>query len=79
MARTYMVNNVPVDLPMRPEKTILVCKHNGREVGRIPASAPTAEAYCEELRLHYKDMTVDYVHDKNAELLALFHRPRADW
>ena len=62
--------------PMRPEKTILVCKHKGREVGRIPATAPNAAAYCETLAQHYKEMTIDYVEDPNAGFLAMLHRPR---
>ena len=67
---------MPREAPMRPERTILVCKHNGKEVGRIPATAPNAAKYCEELARHYKEMTVDYEHDDNAGLLAMLHRPR---
>ena len=67
--------------PMRPDKTILVCKHNGREVGRIPATARTAEIYLEEMALHYKDLVVEYIHDENADLIALFKGPcpEFDW
>jgi len=56
-----------------PYKTMCVVKHNGKEVGRIPATAPTAEAYITELVRHYGDVNVDYVHDENAGLLAALH------
>jgi hypothetical protein len=55
---------------MDPNKTILVCKHEGREVGRIAATAPNASAYVQTLAEHYKSMTVDYVRDENAWLFA---------
>lgn len=61
---------------MRPEKTMLVCKHNGKEVGRIPATAHNASKYVEELALHYKEMTVDYEYNEHAGMLALLHGPR---
>ena len=32
-----------------PYKTILVLKHNDREVGRIPATAANVESYITEL------------------------------
>ena len=67
--------------PMRPEQTILVCRHNGREVGRIPATARTAEIYLEEMALHYKHMVVEYEYDENADLIALFKNkpPTHSW
>jgi len=59
-----------------PYKTILVCRHNGKEVGRIPATAHNAEAYMTELAKHYGGLEVDYVKDENAGLLAMLHSPR---
>lgn len=64
------------EIPKDPYKTMCVCKHGGREVGRIPATAPNAEAYMESLRKIYGQIDVDYVHDRNAGLLAALHSPR---
>jgi hypothetical protein len=61
------------DKPMDPRKTMLAVKHNGKEVGRIPATAPNAEAYITELVLHYREASVEYVHDENASFLAALH------
>lgn len=52
--------------PLQPSTTILVCKHKGREVGRIAATAPNAEAYLTELARHYGLLEVDYERDENA-------------
>lgn len=57
-----------------PYKTMLVCKHDGKEVGRIPATAPNASAYMQELATHYGQLEVEYVHDENAGLLAQLHQ-----
>lgn len=59
---------------MDPEKTILVCKYKGKEVGRIPATAPNAEAYMTELARHCGGLDVDYVPDETGGLLAALHR-----
>lgn len=60
--------------PLDPRKTILVCRVDGREVGRKPASSPNASDYLQELALHYgrqgKSMTVDYEPDETGGLLA---------
>lgn len=53
-----------------PYKTMCVVKHNGKEVGRIPATAKNAEAYITGLVEFYKEVSVDYVHDENAGFLA---------
>lgn len=57
-----------------PYKTMCVVKHDGKEVGRIPATAPNAEAYISELASFYHGVDVDYVHDENAVFLAELHR-----
>lgn len=60
---------------MNPYKTMCVVKHNGKEVGRIAATAPNAAAYIDELAAHYKEVTVDYVYDEHAGMLGeLFGR-----
>lgn len=60
---------------MDPYKTMLVCKANGKEVGRIPATAPNANDYLQELASHYGGLQVDYVEDDTAGLIAELHRP----
>jgi len=57
-----------------PYKTICVCKHKGKEVGRIPATAPNAEAYITELVRHYGEINVDYVADETGGLLHALHQ-----
>jgi len=60
--------------PLDPHKTILVCRVDGREVGRKAASSPNANAYLQELASHYardgKSMTVDYEPDPTDGLLS---------
>lgn len=53
-----------------PNKTILICKFEGKEVGRIAASAKNAEAYVTELGKHYGELQIDYEEDNNAWLSA---------
>jgi len=58
-------------------KTICVVKHDGKEVGRIPATADNASAYMEELAKHYGGVQVEYEQNEDAGLLALLHsRPK---
>jgi len=52
--------------PLDPHKVICVCKHNGREVGRIAATASNANAYMTELALRYRGLEVEYVEDAAA-------------
>ena len=60
-----------------PNKTICVVKHDGKEVGRIPASADNASDYITELTKLYGGVHVDYEPDENAWLLAAMHsRPK---
>jgi len=59
---------------MDPYKTICVCKHKGKEVGRIPATAKNAEQYMTELARQYGDLQVDYEEDKTGGLLAMLHQ-----
>ena len=61
---------------MQPEHTILVLKHNGKEVGRIPATAPNAVAYCDEIGRHYKEVQIEYEYNQDAGLLAMLLGPR---
>ena len=52
------------DEPMNPENTICVVKNQeGKEIGRIAATAPNASQYIEELMLHSGGGTVDYIED----------------
>lgn len=61
---------------MDPDKTILVCKHNGKEVGRIPATAPNAEKYLETMTQIYGFLQVDYEPDLTGGLLSELHQDR---
>ena len=56
--------------PLDPYKTICVCKHNGKEVGRIPATAKRAPAYLQELASRYGSLEVEYEEDPTAGLPA---------
>lgn len=62
--------------PLNPENTICICKHEGREVGRIAATAPNASEYMQTLAEHYKTMTVDYEEDKDAAMISRLLNPR---
>lgn len=57
-----------------PYKTIIVCRVDGKEVGRKAAKSPNANAWLQEMASHYardgKSMTVDYEENANAGLLA---------
>lgn len=48
-----------------PHKTILVCFHNGKEVGRISAVSPKANDFLTDLVRTYGDLQVDYVKDES--------------
>lgn len=61
--------------PLDPNKTMLVCKHRGREVGRIPATARNAQSYMHELTRFYGELQVDYEINPDAGLLAPLHQP----
>ena len=44
-----------------PDNTVCIVKHNGKEVGRIAATAPNASDYITGLVSHYGNgVTVDY-------------------
>lgn len=62
---------------LNPQNTMCICKHNGKEVGRIAATAPNAAIYMEELARQYKDLDVTYVEDKDAAMInRMFSRTR---
>jgi hypothetical protein len=63
---------------INPNSAMMVVKHDGREVGRIAASAPNASAYINELSSQYKSgVTVDIEEDAlSAELSRMFNTPR---
>lgn len=63
---------------LNPDTTICIVKHNGREVGRIAATAPNSSEYINELVRHYKTgVTVDYEENATeASLSRLFRAPR---
>ena len=50
--------------PMNPENTICIVKNSeGKEIGRIAATAPNAPQYIEELTRYSGGGTVEYVED----------------
>ena len=64
-----------------PHTTILVVKHNGKEVGRMPATAPNANEHLADLARHYLaesehpgEITVDYEPDPTGGFLVLLHQ-----
>lgn len=64
--------------PLNPYKTTCVCKFQGREVGRIAATAPNAADYIQGLASHYGELQVEYVEDENAWISAALHtRPNS--
>lgn len=60
--------------PLDPYATILVCRVDGKEVGRKSAAAKNANAWLQEMASCYardgKPMTVDYEEDPTGGLLA---------
>lgn len=62
---------------LNPYNVICVCKHKGKEVGRIAAAAQNASEYINGLASYYKEITVDYVEDKTAAMISqLFSQRR---
>jgi hypothetical protein len=62
-----------------PKKTICVCKVDGREVGRIPATASNANQYLTDMALRHNGMVVDYEEDPmglQSSLHNIFLNPR---
>lgn len=60
------MNNKNLD----PERTTLVIKHNGTEVGRVPATSISAPKRIEQLGRKYGVVTVDMEEDPDAGLIA---------
>ena len=56
--------------PLDPYKTMCVCRHNGKEVGRIAAASPKAEAYITHLAQHHGSIQVEYVEDELNAMLS---------
>lgn len=56
--------------PLNPHSVICVCKHDGKEVGRIAATAPNAEAYMTELTRCYGSLEVEYVEDPDGAIIS---------
>lgn len=54
---------------MDPNNTILVIKHNEKEVGRIAATASNASLYIEKLGRHHGSLTIDYVEDPQEAMI----------
>ena len=61
--------------PLDPYKTICVCYHKGKEVGRIPAASERAERYINELVQSYGDLDIKYEENPTGGLLVALHGP----
>ena len=53
-----------------PQKTVLVLKHAGREVGRISATAANAKDYIAALGAHYGALEIEYIEDPDYALVS---------
>ena len=62
-----------------PHKTICVIKKEGKKVGSIPATAPNASAYIDEMTRIYGNIMVEYEEDTTGGLLAALHGPRKSY
>jgi hypothetical protein len=56
--------------PLQPHEVICVITHDGKEVGRIAASAQNATDYFRELYRHYGNIQVEYVKDADAAMIS---------
>lgn len=53
-----------------PYKTTLVVKHNGKEIGRIPAAAANREQQLVSLKKLYGSLEIEEIDDPDAGMLA---------
>lgn len=54
---------------LNPANTICVFKHNGHEVGRIPATSKNLTSYTNLLAQSYKELTVERIEDSDAAMI----------
>lgn len=66
------MNTIPTQ--MDPNKTVMVLKSKGKEVGRIAATASNAQAYVKETGRHYGTLEIVYERDDDAWLYAALTR-----
>ncbi len=52
-----------------PNNTICVLKHDGKEVGRIAATAKNASQYINGLASHYGELKMEYVEDATSAMI----------
>lgn len=61
---------------VNPYDVMCVIKHEGKEVGRIAASAPNASDYIDRLVSRYGHLTVDYEQNPTEAMVSrLFRAP----
>lgn len=65
--------------PLDPSRVICVIKHNGREVGRVAATAPNASAYIQEMATAYGGCQVEYVEDADAAMISRMLSGSGGW
>lgn len=51
---------------LNPYSVMCIVKHDGKEVGRVAATAHNAEVYLTEMAQQYGSINVDYVEDSTA-------------
>lgn len=60
---------------MKPQKVVCVVKKDGKEIGRVAATAPNAIAYVDNLVRHHGNCSIEYVEDEDeAAILRNFSR-----
>ena len=65
------LHSITATNPVKP-----LSKHEGREVGRVAATASNAEAYMTELARHYGHLDVEYIEDADAATISRMLSPR---
>lgn len=55
---------------MNPHDTMVIAKYQGREVGRIAVTSPNASMYLQELAVHYRELEVEYIEDKDYAMVS---------
>ncbi len=62
--------------PLNPNNTICVLKHDGREVGRVAATAKHAQEYIKTMTEFYDKIEIEYVEDSMAASISRMLAPR---
>ena len=55
---------------LNPNNTMCIVKHDGKEVGRIAATAFNAELYMKSLVKVHGSVTIDYIEDETSVMIS---------